>query len=112
VNGSRFEDFGAAQLEALASGCLLVSVPSRGPIECLPIVREIGEWLVADRLESASLAGVLETAMTCEPELANRLRAAGRAAAQRYSRDAFEARLGDEILILAGSDPDRMAPGQ
>jgi glycosyltransferase involved in cell wall biosynthesis len=51
VNASRREDHGLSQLEALAAGCMLVTVPSAGPYEALPIARRLG--FVADDLADA-----------------------------------------------------------
>jgi glycosyltransferase involved in cell wall biosynthesis len=48
VNASRREDHGLSQLEALAAGCMLVTVPSAGPYEALPIARRLNPRFVAD----------------------------------------------------------------
>jgi glycosyltransferase involved in cell wall biosynthesis len=58
VNASRREDHGIAQLEALAAGCALVTVPSPGPYEALPIARTLAPELVSDDLASALRAGL------------------------------------------------------
>jgi glycosyltransferase involved in cell wall biosynthesis len=65
VNASRREDYGLAQLEALSAGAALVTVPSPGPYEALPLARRLAPELVADDLASA-LAAALAMA---EPEL-------------------------------------------
>ncbi len=49
VNASRREDHGLAQLEALAVGTPLVTVPSPGAYEALPIARRLAPELVAAR---------------------------------------------------------------
>lgn len=46
VCAARREDYGIAQLEALADGCMLVTTPSPGPYAALPIARELDERLV------------------------------------------------------------------
>lgn len=56
VNASRREDHGLAQLEALASGTPLVTVPSPGPYEALPIARRLAPELVASDVSTAALA--------------------------------------------------------
>lgn len=53
VAAPRFEDYGIAQLEALADGCMLVTTPSPGPYVALPIARELDARLVDDDLEKA-----------------------------------------------------------
>jgi hypothetical protein len=46
VCAPRREDYGIAQLEALADGCLLVTTPSPGPYAALPLARELDGRLV------------------------------------------------------------------
>jgi hypothetical protein len=53
VCAPRREDYGIAQLEALADGCLLVSTPAPGPYVALPIARALDPRLVRDDLEAA-----------------------------------------------------------
>ena len=50
VAAPRREDYGAAQLEALADGCLLVTTTSAGPYAALPIARALDPRLVTDEL--------------------------------------------------------------
>jgi hypothetical protein len=57
VNASRREDYGLAQLEALAAGTPLVTIPSPGPYEALPIARRLGAELVSTDLSAAIRAG-------------------------------------------------------
>jgi glycosyltransferase involved in cell wall biosynthesis len=58
VCAPRREDYGIAQLEALADGCELVSTPAPGPYTALPIARELDP-----RLVSEDLHGALRTAL-------------------------------------------------
>jgi glycosyltransferase involved in cell wall biosynthesis len=53
VCAPRREDYGIAQLEALADGCLLVTTPAPGPYAALPIANELDGRLVGDDLEGA-----------------------------------------------------------
>jgi hypothetical protein len=53
VCAPRREDYGIAQLEALADGCLLVSTPAPGPYTALPIARTLDPRLVGEDLASA-----------------------------------------------------------
>jgi hypothetical protein len=46
----RREDYGIAQLEALADGCVLVTTPSPGPYAALPLARQLDPRLVGDEL--------------------------------------------------------------
>jgi glycosyltransferase involved in cell wall biosynthesis len=67
VCGARREDYGIAQLEALAEGCMLVTVPSPGPYAALPIARELDGRLVGEELDGQlvgeELARALRTAL-------------------------------------------------
>jgi len=58
VAAPRREDYGLAQLEALADGCLLVTAPAPGPYAALPIARELDPRLVGE-----DLAGALRAAL-------------------------------------------------
>ena len=53
VCAPRREDYGIAQLEALADGCRLVTTPAPGPYAALPIARELDRRLVDDDLTAA-----------------------------------------------------------
>ncbi len=53
VNASRREDYGQSQLEALAAGTPLVTVPSPGAYEALPIARRLAPELVSPDLVTA-----------------------------------------------------------
>jgi glycosyltransferase involved in cell wall biosynthesis len=50
VCAARREDYGVAQLEALAEGCMLVTTPSPGPYAALPIARDLDERLVDENI--------------------------------------------------------------
>jgi glycosyltransferase involved in cell wall biosynthesis len=62
VCSPRREDYGIAQLEALADGCLLVTAPAPGPYVALPIARALDP-----RLVSHDLAGALHAALLQPP---------------------------------------------
>jgi hypothetical protein len=60
VCAPRREDYGIAQLEALADGCQLVTTPAPGPYAALPIARAADPRLVADDLAGALRAALEE----------------------------------------------------
>jgi len=60
VCAPRREDYGIAQLEALADGCLLVSTPAPGPYAALPLARALDPRLVSDDLEGALRTALLD----------------------------------------------------
>jgi hypothetical protein len=53
VTAPRREDYGIAQLEALADGCALVTTAAPGPYAALPVARELDPRLVGDDLATA-----------------------------------------------------------
>jgi glycosyltransferase involved in cell wall biosynthesis len=59
VTAPRREDYGIAQLEALADGAALVTTSAPGPYAALPLARALDPRLVAD----SDLAGALRTAL-------------------------------------------------
>jgi glycosyltransferase involved in cell wall biosynthesis len=58
VNASRWEDFGLGPLEALSAGTPLVTVPTPGSFEALPLARELAPDLVSSDLAQAFRAGL------------------------------------------------------
>jgi glycosyltransferase involved in cell wall biosynthesis len=56
VCAPRREDYGIAQLEALADGCLLVTTPSPGPYAALPLARALDARLVGGIAEGIRTA--------------------------------------------------------
>jgi hypothetical protein len=58
VCAPRREDYGLAQLEALADGCELVTTPAPGPYAALPIARSLDPRLVCDDLPAALRAAL------------------------------------------------------
>ena len=94
VNASRREDYGQSQLEALAAGTPLVTVPSPGAYEALPIARRLAPGLVSDDLTSALRA----------LEHLDRDDYARRAAAEMapYRREAVLSVVRDQLTIALG----------
>jgi hypothetical protein len=86
----RREDYGIAQLEALADGCLLVTTPAPGPYAALPIARELDP-----RLVSEDLAGALRCALR-EPPAHYAVRAL--AALAPFSRAAVDRVVAEQLL--------------
>jgi glycosyltransferase involved in cell wall biosynthesis len=58
VNASRWEDFGLGALEALSAGTPLVTVPTPGSFEALPLARELAPDLVSEDLAVALRHGL------------------------------------------------------
>jgi hypothetical protein len=92
VTAPRREDYGIAQLEALADGCLLVTTAAPGPYAALPLARALDPRLVSDE---AGLAAALRTALDAPPaDYAQR----ASAALAPFSRAAVDAVVRDELL--------------
>ncbi|HUR84072.1 MAG TPA: glycosyltransferase, partial [Solirubrobacteraceae bacterium] len=93
VCAPRREDYGLAQLEALADGCVLVTTTAPGPYAALPLARALDPRLVV--ADDAGLAGALRTALD-DPIDAYARHAATAVAA--FSRDAVDVVVRDELL--------------
>lgn len=90
VCAARREDYGLAQLEALADGCMLVTTPSPGPYAALPLARELDERLIDEDLGVA-----LRTALDDpRPHYSER---AARAIAP-FRREAVDRLVAEELL--------------
>ncbi len=90
VCAARREDYGIAQLEALADGCMLVTTPSPGPYAALPLARELDERLVDEDI------GVALRMALDDPSPAYAERAAHLLAP--FSRAEVDRRVAEELL--------------
>lgn len=90
VAAPRHEDYGIAQLEALADGCRLVTTPGGGPYPARELARTLDPALVGD-----DLAGAIRTALD-RPADDYAKRAAALLAP--YGRPAFEATVRERVL--------------
>jgi glycosyltransferase involved in cell wall biosynthesis len=99
VNASRREDHGLAQLEALAAGTPLVTVPSPGAYEALPIARRLAPELVAADVSAPALATALRAGLALDDaKYADR----ARAEMAPYRREAVLAVVRHELLPALG----------
>jgi glycosyltransferase involved in cell wall biosynthesis len=90
VCAPRREDYGSAQLEALADGCMLVTTPAPGPYAALPIARALDPRLVGEDLGFA-----LRVALA-DPSADYATRA--RQALAPFRRDAVDRLVAEELL--------------
>jgi glycosyltransferase involved in cell wall biosynthesis len=99
INASRREDHGLAQLEALAVGTPLVTVPSPGAYEALPIAQRLAPELVASEVSAPALAAALRAGLAFDDATYT-----GRAATALapYRREQVLAVVRDEVLPALG----------
>jgi len=98
VAAPRHEDYGIAQLEALADGCRLVTTPGAGPYPARELARALDPALVGEQL-AAAIRHALDA-----PADGYATRAA--AAIAPFRQAAFEATVRERILpVLLGSAP-------
>jgi glycosyltransferase involved in cell wall biosynthesis len=100
VNASRWEDFGLGPLEALSAGTPLVTVPTPGSFEALPMARELAPELVSE-----DLAGALRTGLAMgEAERAEYGRRASELL-EPYREERLVAVVRDTVLPALGIEP-------
>jgi len=103
LSASRYEDYGLAQLEALAAGALLVTAPSDGAYEALAYAREIDGRLVAADLSAQALARALRAAFELGAPERTEYRRRARELTEGHSREELQSRLEKDVLpILLG----------
>jgi glycosyltransferase involved in cell wall biosynthesis len=105
LNASRHEDHGLAQFEALAAGTPVVTVPTPGQFEALPIIRRLAPKLVTDAIDAAQLARALTTAL--EWDDARRTDYARRAdeLLTPYRPEALRSVVAEQVLPALGLNP-------
>ncbi len=105
VSAARYEDWGIAQLEALAAATPLVTVPTPGPNEALALARRLPFELVAPASEEMALALVIQRALA----LSETQRAAYAAQAERllepYRPERVRAALAEHVAPTLLSNP-------
>jgi glycosyltransferase involved in cell wall biosynthesis len=89
----RREDYGIAQLEALADGCRLVTTPAPGPYAALPIARALDPRFVA--ADDAALGAALRAALDDDGD---RYPAAARDALAPFAPAAVDAVVAEQVL--------------
>ena len=99
VCAPRREDYGLAQLEALADGCELVTTPAPGPYAALPIARALDPRLVSDDLGASLRTALDDPALDHSARTASALAAFTRAASDRIVSEELLPRLLPECAI-------------
>ncbi len=93
VCAPRREDYGIAQLEALADGCMLVTTPAPGPYAALPLARALDPRLVSEQLDDALQTALADPPSDYAARAADALAPFSRAAVDRVVAEQLLARL-------------------
>jgi glycosyltransferase involved in cell wall biosynthesis len=105
LNGSRWEEYGIAALEALSAGTPLATVPTPGAFEALPLARALAPDLVAPDSKPASLAGALRAGLALSPaDLTDYGRRADELLVP-YREDAVRRTIAESVLPALGIEP-------
>ena len=102
VNASRWEDYGVAQFEALAAGTPVVSVPSPGAYEALPLLRELAPELVAPDDSVDALVDALAAGLAWDDDLRADYARRARELIAPYRPGALRATVADRVLPALG----------
>jgi hypothetical protein len=98
VNASRYEDWGLAQMEALAAGSLLVSVPSAGLNEALGLARRLAPQLVAVDRTAPALENALRLGLAVGSEVRRDYEQEAASLLVPYRRATLRRTVADEVL--------------
>jgi glycosyltransferase involved in cell wall biosynthesis len=100
VNASRYEDWGMAQMEALAAGTPLVTVPTPGPNVALPLARRLAPELVAEERSVSALAGALRAGLALDADARHAYAERAHELLRPYEREVVARVVAEEALPL------------
>jgi glycosyl transferase family 1 len=98
ITSARWEDWGQAQLEALADGALLATTPAGGPYEALAFARQLGRRLVAGEVSAPALAQAIRAAFAVPADGVDRYRRAAAGLLEPFREDAIQAAVERRVL--------------
>jgi glycosyltransferase involved in cell wall biosynthesis len=98
VSAARYEDWGIAQMEALAAGVPLVTVPTPGPNVALPLARRLAPELVAADSAARALAAAIRAGLALGDGARADYAAAARAALEPYSDAALRTVVAERVV--------------
>ena len=105
VNGSRWEDYGIAALEALSAGTPLVTVPTPGAFEALPLARALAPALVAPDSEPESLARAIAAGLALDEGARSEYARRADELLAPYREDAVRRTIAERVLPALGIEP-------
>jgi glycosyltransferase involved in cell wall biosynthesis len=98
VSASRWEEWGIAQLEALAAGVPLVTTPARGAYEAEPLARELAPELVAPEEDPGALAAAMRAALRMDAGRRARYRAEAAHLVEPFAPGAVDRVMAEQVL--------------
>lgn len=98
ITSARWEDFGMAQLEALALGALLVCTATRGPFEAGAIARQLAPQLVAADQSPQALSRCIRRAFAFQERDASAYRRGAQARLVAYRPEEIARTIADRVL--------------
>jgi glycosyltransferase involved in cell wall biosynthesis len=98
VSAARYEDWGVAQMEALAAGTPLVTSPTPGPNVAFPIARRLAPELVAADSTASALAESLRAGLALDDADRARYATTARRLLEPYSEAALRAVVADKVV--------------
>jgi hypothetical protein len=98
VSAARYEDWGVAQMEALAAGTPLVTVPTPGPNAALALARQLAPELVAADSGAPALAGALRAGLALGDAARETYAAAARRLLEPFSDAALRAVVAERVV--------------
>jgi glycosyltransferase involved in cell wall biosynthesis len=102
VSGSRWEEWGIAQLEALAAGVPLITTPARGAYEAEPLARELAPELVVPGDDIAALAAAMVAALTMGGDRRSRYRREAARLIEPFEPQAVDRVMREQVLPVLG----------
>lgn len=98
LSAARYEDWGIAQMEALAAGVPLVTVPTPGPNVALPLARQLASALVAADSTAPALADAIHGGLALDDAARAEYATAARALLAPYSGAALRAVVAERVV--------------
>jgi glycosyltransferase involved in cell wall biosynthesis len=105
LNASRWEDFGIAPMEALAAGTPLVTLPTPGSFEALPLARELAPELVAANMSIAALVDAIRAGLALGDERRREYRERALELLLPYRAEAVGRIVAEQVLPALGIEP-------
>jgi glycosyltransferase involved in cell wall biosynthesis len=110
VSAARYEDWGVAQMEALAAGTPLVTLPTPGPNAALPLALGLAPQLVAPTMGVQALADAIRIGLALDEDARARYATEARRQLEPFSDAALRKVVADRVvpaLLESAASRDR-----